>query len=62
MQRYFITLSYDGSKYHGWQIQPNGSSVQETLEKAISILLLDYCLIDYYLKARVAFTAFFQPA
>ena len=39
MQRYFITLSYDGSKYHGWQIQPNGSSVQETLEKAISILL-----------------------
>ena len=50
MQRYFITLSYDGSKYHGWQIQPNGSSVQETLEKAISILLLDYCLIDYYVN------------
>ena len=39
MQRYFITLSYDGNNYHGWQIQPNGSSVQETLEKALTILL-----------------------
>ncbi len=33
MKRYFIYLSYDGSKYHGWQIQPNGISVQEVLEK-----------------------------
>lgn len=39
MQRYFITLSYDGNNYHGWQIQPNGSSIQETLEKALTILL-----------------------
>lgn len=37
--RYFITLSYDGSAYHGWQIQPNGASVQETLQKALSTLL-----------------------
>lgn len=37
--RYFITLSYDGSAYHGWQIQPNGVSVQETLQKALSTLL-----------------------
>lgn len=37
--RYFITLSYDGSRYHGWQIQPNGISVQETLNKALSTLL-----------------------
>ncbi len=38
MQRYFIQLSYDGTAYHGWQIQPNGISVQETLEKALSII------------------------
>lgn len=37
--RYFITLSYDGTNYHGWQIQPNGCSVQETLQKALTTLL-----------------------
>ncbi|MBQ8673425.1 MAG: tRNA pseudouridine(38-40) synthase TruA [Bacteroides sp.] len=37
--RYFIYLSYDGTAYHGWQIQPNGSSVQETLMQALSTLL-----------------------
>ncbi|MGN0233289.1 MAG: tRNA pseudouridine(38-40) synthase TruA [Bacteroidaceae bacterium] len=37
--RYFITLSYDGTRYHGWQIQPNGLSVQEELQKALSTLL-----------------------
>ena len=39
MYRYFINLSYDGARYHGWQIQPNGISVQETLNKALSTLL-----------------------
>ena len=37
--RYFITLSYDGARYHGWQIQPNGISVQEVLNKSLSTLL-----------------------
>ena len=37
--RYFIYLSYDGARYHGWQIQPNGISVQEVLGKALSTLL-----------------------
>lgn len=39
VQRYFIYLSYDGTAYHGWQIQPNGLSVQECLMKALSTLL-----------------------
>ena len=39
MSRYFITLSYNGKNYHGWQVQPNGSSVQETLERALSTIL-----------------------
>jgi len=38
MQRYFIQLSYDGTAYHGWQIQPNGISVQETIEKALAVV------------------------
>ena len=37
--RYFITLSYDGTRYHGWQIQPNGISVQEELQRGLSLLL-----------------------
>lgn len=37
--RYFITLSYDGTNYHGWQIQPHSNSVQEELQKALSTLL-----------------------
>ena len=39
MSRYFVTLSYDGTRYHGWQIQPNGVSVQERLQEALSTLL-----------------------
>ncbi|WP_452223796.1 tRNA pseudouridine(38-40) synthase TruA [Lacinutrix chionoecetis] len=37
--RYFIELSYNGKRYHGWQIQPNAISVQEVLEKALLTLL-----------------------
>lgn len=37
--RYFIHLAYNGTPYHGWQIQPNATSVQETLENAFSLLL-----------------------
>lgn len=39
MHRYFVYLAYDGTAYHGWQIQPNGVSVQEMLMKALSTVL-----------------------
>jgi len=39
VQRYFIYLAYEGTNYHGWQVQPNGVSVQECLQKALSTLL-----------------------
>jgi tRNA pseudouridine38-40 synthase len=38
-QRYFVQLSYDGTKYHGWQTQPNAVAVQEVLDKALSTVL-----------------------
>ncbi|MDB5132298.1 MAG: tRNA pseudouridine(38-40) synthase TruA [Mucilaginibacter sp.] len=38
-QRHFIELSYDGTNYHGWQIQPNATSVQEVLNKGLSVIL-----------------------
>ncbi len=37
-QRYFIELAYNGSRFHGWQIQPNAETVQECLEKALSTI------------------------
>lgn len=37
--RYFIEIAFNGKKYHGWQIQPDASSVQQTLEEALSTLL-----------------------
>ncbi len=39
MQRYFSQLSFKGTNYHGWQLQPNALSVQETVEKAFSTIL-----------------------
>ena len=39
MQRYFIYLAYDGTAYHGWQIQPNRTSIQERLMQALATLL-----------------------
>lgn len=37
--RYFLELSYNGKAYHGWQNQPDAISVQEVLEKGLSLLL-----------------------
>jgi len=37
--RYFIELAYKGTNYHGWQYQPDANSVQETINKALSLLL-----------------------
>jgi tRNA pseudouridine38-40 synthase len=33
--RYFIQLSYDGTVYHGWQVQENSSSVQGMIEQGL---------------------------
>ena len=41
MYRYFIYLAYDGTNYCGWQIQPNGISVQGLLTKALVTFLRD---------------------
>lgn len=38
MQRFFLNFSYDGSAYHGWQIQPNAISVQEVMTSVLRTL------------------------
>ena len=37
--RYFMHLAYRGENFHGWQTQPNASSVQQTIEEAISTIV-----------------------
>lgn len=39
MNRYFIYLGYNGKKFCGWQIQPNGITVQQCIEEALATLL-----------------------
>src|SRR5262245_15645003 len=36
MRNIKLTLSYDGTDFHGWQTQPGFRTVQETLEHAIA--------------------------
>jgi tRNA pseudouridine38-40 synthase len=38
-QRFFIELAYNGTIYHGWQIQQNAISVQEVLNKSLATIL-----------------------
>ena len=37
--RYFIWFNYDGTNYHGWQLQPNGNTVQAELQRGLTLLL-----------------------
>ncbi len=39
MPRYFIHLSFDGTRYHGWQIQENAFSVQQQLNESLCKIL-----------------------
>lgn len=37
--RFFLNISYNGRRFHGWQIQPNDLSVQQSIEDALSKIL-----------------------
>ena len=37
--RFFIQLSYKGTAYHGWQVQPNANTIQEEINRALSTIL-----------------------
>jgi len=42
--RYFIHLAYDGTNFCGWQMQPNGDTVQQTLNNALSRILNEHVM------------------
>ena len=39
MKRVKLVVAYDGTNYCGWQLQPNGVTIEEVLNKALSDLL-----------------------
>lgn len=39
MKRIMLTVAYDGTNYHGWQIQPNGETIESVLNRCLSSLL-----------------------
>ena len=39
MRRIKLVVSYDGTAYCGWQLQPNGVTIEEVLNQALSSLL-----------------------
>ena len=47
MQRhtYYLKIAYDGTSYVGWQVQPNGPSIQAVLQEKLSILLREKILV-----------------
>lgn len=41
MRNLLITIQYDGTNYHGWQVQDNAVSVQETFQNAVEKVFLE---------------------
>ena len=39
MRRIRLTVAYDGTNYCGWQVQPNGITIEEVLNAALSKML-----------------------
>ena len=45
MAKYKIIICYDGTGYGGWQVQPNSTSIQSLIQKALSIILREETLV-----------------
>jgi tRNA pseudouridine38-40 synthase len=62
--RYFIKLSFKGTNYHGWQIQPNANTIQQILNEDLSLLLGEDIMVtgcgrtDAGVHARVFYAHF----
>ncbi|MCB1072915.1 MAG: tRNA pseudouridine(38-40) synthase TruA [Chlamydiia bacterium] len=67
MMKYRMNLSYDGTHYSGWAIQPNSTSIQQLIQKALqTILRVETPIIgsgrtDAGVHARLQVAHFFHP-
>ncbi len=39
LTRYFIFISFKGTSYHGWQVQPKAVTIQKILDEAVTVIL-----------------------
>jgi tRNA pseudouridine38-40 synthase len=39
MRNIKLLIEYDGTNYHGWQVQPNGLTIQEIIEKKLEVMI-----------------------
>ena len=45
MKRIKLVVAYDGTHYHGWQLQPNGLSIEAVLNQTLSELLKEPIMV-----------------
>ncbi len=45
MKRVKLVVAYDGTNYRGWQVQPNGITVEEVLNRELSALLSEQIVV-----------------
>ena len=38
-EHYLLKLCYDGTRYHGWQVQPDGNTIQNKLNQSLELIL-----------------------
>ena len=43
--RYCLIFEYDGKNYHGWQVQPDSETVQQTITKCLGDILSVFFLL-----------------
>ena len=51
-----MLVSYDGTDYHGSQLQPNGSSIEEKLNEALSMLTGESTRVLFASRTAVSYT------
>ncbi|NGX26778.1 MAG: tRNA pseudouridine synthase A, partial [Chlamydiae bacterium] len=39
MNKYKLLIAYDGTRFHGWQVQPNATAIQTLIQEALSTAL-----------------------